>query len=370
MGAGPGAISAMLTFMRPRKALTGWATVASLMAVGCGSTSPVAQTSTGVATDKPPAPRDSNEIAIAPRSAPVPAPSDPNERIAFTREGSVWIMDPDGGNLEQLSVHPADAADESPAISPRGDAVAYASSRGGSFQIYVMSLEELLPKPVTDGSGGGDRSPTWAPDSERIAFVRGAPGDKRAIYITDLGTSGGAASTPTLLVDLDSERSEYAGMPSWSPDGRSIVFSADRREGNGTVLWVIDVDSKRLRRLTPTRPGAWFLREVHPTWSPDGKRIAFASNRHVASGDQAAELDIYVIGADGSGLTRLTDDPVAATDPSFSPDGARLYFASSRDRQNAYEMELYEMAATGGKQRRMTRDERPQNDAPSAGRTK
>jgi Tol biopolymer transport system component len=360
----------MLSGMQLRHALANLGGVVGLVAVGCGSSGPVAQTSTGVATDKPAAPRDSNEIAIAPRTAPVPEAADPNERIAFVREGSVWIMEADGGNPEQLSVRATEAADEAPAISPRGEAVAYASSRGGSFQIYVMSLEELLPKPVTDGSGGGDRSPTWAPDGKRIAFVRGAPGEKRAIYIADLGASGGAMPAPELLVELDSDRTEHAGMPAWSPDGRTIAFSADRREGNGTALWAIDLDSKRLRRLTPARPGAWFLREVHPSWSPDGKRVAFASNRHVASGDHAEELDIYVIGADGSGLTRLTDDPAAATDPTFSPDGTRLYFASSRERQNAYEMELYVMAATGGKQRRLTRDERPQNSAPSAGRTK
>jgi len=360
----------MLGAMSIPRALAGLLAATMFSGLGCGSSGPVAQTSSGVATDKPEPPRDSNEIVIAPRSAAVPDASDPDERIAFVREGSIWLMLADGTEPEQLSVRADDSPDVDPAISSAGAAIAYASARDGTYKVYVMSLEDLLPKPISRGADGGDRAPAWSPDGKRIAFVRGDPGQARGIYVVDVGMAASAGAEPTLLVEISDDHSELSGMPTWSPDGRSIVFCADRREGNGTALWLIEVATKKLNRLTPMRPGAWFVRDIHPTWSPDGQRIAFASNRHVPSGDLAEELDIYLIGKDGSGLTRLTDDPAAATEPAFSPDGKRLYFASARGRQKAYEMELYVMAATGGKQRRVTRDERPQNSAPSAGRAK
>ena len=325
----------------------------------------MAQTSHGVATDKPAATKTS-EAVVAKRDAPVPEASSPDERVAFIRAGSVWIMQPDGSDAAQLSVRPHDAPDEAPALSPRGDAIAYASVQGGVSKLFVVSLEELVPQELTDGRGGGDRNPTWSPDGKRIAFTRGDPRDRCDVYSVEVGTN----APPTLLIAGKDDHPDRAGQPAWSPDGEHIVFASDRRKGRGTTLWLVALDSKLVQQVTVTRPGAIFVRDQNPTWSPDGKRIAFSSNRHVSSGDDADQFDIYAVNPDGSGLTRLSDDPAAATDPTYSADGARLYFVSSRGQQNPYEMELYVMAAEGGQQRRMTRDERPQNRAPSAGLAK
>ncbi len=304
-------------------------------------------------------------VVEADRHAPVPKPSSKKERVVFLRAGSVWIMHPSGAERTAISVRSHDSADEAPAFSPAGDTIAYASTKKGKKTIQVVTLADMLPKQVTDGTNGGDTSPTWSPNGKRIAFVRGHPEDRRDLYIVDA-----AGGEPTLLLKGNDDKPMLAGDPSWSPTGDMVVFSSDRREGKGTALWLINVATKKLTRLTVPRPGAWFVRDRFPTWSPDGKRIAFASNRHVASGDQAGDYDIYAINPDGSGLTRLTDDPGVASDPTYSPDGTRIMFTSTRDRQNAYETELYVMAAQGGKQVRMTRDDRPQNGAPSAGLAK
>ncbi len=336
--------------------------VAILLCGACGGGGAVTPSSSGVENRVPEAPRD-EQAETAARRAPVPEATDPRERVLHVKAGSVWMMKPDGAEASQLTVRSHEVADEAPALSPRGDALAWSSARGGKPRIYVMSLADLMPEPITTGEGGGDGAPTWSPDGKRIAFIRGGPADRRDLYV--IGADG---SNLQLLVAGDDRKPEHAGAPAWSPDGKSIAFAADRGQGNGTRLWLADVATRAIRPLTPVRPGAWFVRDGEPSWSPDGKLVAFSSNRHATSSDNADDTDLYVIGADGSGLTRLTDDPGRASDPSFSPDGKRLFFVSTRDLPGAFESELWVMAASGGQQLRITRDERPQNRAPSAGR--
>ncbi len=341
-----------------------WVTAVLLLA-SCGAPGPVAQTSTGVATDLPESP-GAREPKVVAREAPVPPASDPHEVLVFVREGSVWMMKSDGTDAVQLTVRSHDAADESPALSPDGTRIAYSSPADGSYRIYVMSLEELVPTPLTSGDEGGDNNPCWSPDGKQIAFTRGDPRDKRDLYVV----AADGKSPPVLLLEGNDDEPDYGGTPAWSPDGKTIVIAADRREARGTRLWAVDVATRAVHPITPVRQSGWFVSDEDPAWSPDGKTIAFASNRHAQSGDQQRDLDIYSIHPDGSGLTRLTDDPGAAADPAYSPDGKRLYFASNRLAKQGYEREIYVMAAGGGKQRRLTRDERPQNSAPQAGRRK
>jgi Tol biopolymer transport system component len=304
-------------------------------------------------------------VVVADRSAPVPEPAVAGEQIVFLRSGSIWMMGPDGSEPTQLTVRADDAPDEAPAMSPDGTRVAFASGRGGVRRIYLLALADGNVAPLTDGASGGDGEPSWAPDGRRIAFVRGDPHIQQDLYMIDV--TGGA---PQLLLRGADDEPDRAGTPAWSPDGRKIALSSDRREAKGTALWLLEIDGKKLVRLTPIKQRAHHVTDLQPAWSPDGAWIAFASNRHVASTADAGDLDIYAIRADGSGLTMLTSDAGVAMHPAYSPDGKRLFFASTRDRANAFEWELYVMAATGGQQRRVTRDERPQNTAPSVGVTK
>jgi Tol biopolymer transport system component len=341
-----------------------WVVVGSLLAAACGSGTAVSQTSSGVA-DPNYAPLAEQERASRTASgAAIPDSQDANERILYLREGSVWSMHADGSEQNEITVRAAAAPDEAPALGPGGN-FAFASARDGASKIYVANLEEGIARAITDGADGGDREPAWSPDGKRIAFVRGDPHDQRHLYVVDV--AGGA---PTALVEGDDDHPERVGAPTWSPDGKRMVFAADRRGGHGTLLWLVDSDGKNLARLTAPRQGAWFIHDRRPAWAPDGSVIAFASNRHVSSGDHATDFDIYAIRPDGSELVQLTEDPGVADNPTFSPDGNRIFFASTRDAKNDYEVEIYVMPAAGGDQRRMTRDERPQNSSPSAGRTK
>jgi Tol biopolymer transport system component len=135
-------------------------------------------------------------------------------------------------------------------------------------------------------------------------------------------------------------------LPVWSPDGRQIAFSSNR-DGNWEI-YVMNSDGSRQTRLTNDPAD-----DVIPAWSPDGKQIAFVSARD-------GNADVYVMNADGREVRRLTDNPANDQNPVWSPDGKRLSFDSFRDGNQ----EIYVMNADGSGQIRLT--DNPSNDgAPS-----
>jgi Tol biopolymer transport system component len=103
--------------------------------------------------------------------------------------------------------------------------------------------------------------------------------------------------------------------PAWSPDGTRIAFQSDR-SGGLSDIYVINVDGSGLLRLTYD-PVPAITNEVHPAWSPDGTRIAFTSNLN-------GHYDIYTVRPDGSDLRRITSTTDSDLEPSWSPDGTRL----------------------------------------------
>jgi Tol biopolymer transport system component len=202
---------------------------------------------------------------------------------------------------------------------------------------YGYNLELVNP----DGSGntyvphtGDANSPAWSPDGEKIAFEGG--GNDRDIYVVNGDGSGRTELTFS---------SAFDGDPAWSPDAQTIAFESTRA-GNSDVF-TIDVGGSRETQLTTT-PGL----DGDPAWSPDGSKIAFTSTRD-------GNKEIYVMNADGSGQTRLTnnggvvknvDTDQVDQDPTWSPDGRSIAFESTRDGN----FEIYRMDADGTAQRRLT----------------
>ena len=125
-------------------------------------------------------------------------------------------------------------------------------------------------------------------------------------------------------------------FPAWSPDGRRIAFASDH-DGN-RVIYVMNADGSGLTRLTDND-----AIDSGPAWSPDGRRIAFDSTRD-------GNFEVYVMSADGSGLTRLTDNDAYDWFPAWSPDGRRIAFDSDRDGNS----EVYVMDADGSGVSRLT----------------
>ena len=124
--------------------------------------------------------------------------------------------------------------------------------------------------------------------------------------------------------------------PVISPDGRKVVFTLGNIDaGSSSPLWIVNSDGTGLKQLT--FDGA---NDMRPTWSPDGARIAFVSTRD-------GNAEIYVMNADGTGQTNITNDTTDDDTPSWSPDGTKILFTSSRNTLGSGQSEIYTMTPAG-----------------------
>jgi Tol biopolymer transport system component len=182
------------------------------------------------------------------------------------------------------------------------------------------------------------QAPAWSPDGRTIVFVSWRDGNGE-VYAMDADGSGPRNLTQHPAKDV---------RPAWSPDGRSIAFvsSRDRHQrmqpGRRTPpeqsdIYVMNADGSRKRKLTRDRAF-----DDYPTWSPDGRRIAFVRGRLHGNPRPGRDVrrwylyDLYVVNADGSGLRRLTlrvpEGTPETTGPRkggqlvWSPDGRTIYF--------------------------------------------
>jgi len=173
-----------------------------------------------------------------------PELSPDSEWIIFANQGSgLWRMRPNGKNPRPLT----DRDDIDPTWSPDGSMIAFASSRAGDRQLFVMNADGTNIRQVTNLDYMGGRS-TWSPDGTRLALYRGPAGDHN-IYIINVDGSG--------LVQLTNGGDNLG--PSWSPDGDWIAFTSFR-DGNNEI-YIIHPDGTGLTRLTNTPISDW-----QPRW--------------------------------------------------------------------------------------------------------
>ena len=163
-----------------------------------------------------------------------------------------------------------------------------------------------------DGSGESKlpflvRNMDWSRDGKQIVYQYGRPDSDIYLYTFETGKIEKVVSDPS-----------FDGDPSFSPDGKRIAFVSGR-DGNAEI-YSQNIDGSDLRRLTD-HPA----RDAFPTYSPDGTQIVFNSNR------EDENLDVYIMNTDGSNVRRLTNWPSdeEAFPGAWSPDGTKLFFAST-----------------------------------------
>ncbi len=169
--------------------------------------------------------------------------------MAVRGNTDVYVMDLKSRSSTRLTADPA--IDVSASFSPDGRKIVFNSDRGSSGQIYTMDVNGKNVKRISFGKGRYF-APVWSPRGDKIAFVRSG-GGQFGIGVMDVDGKNERMLTESYLDE----------SPTWSPNGRVIIFSREKRDRNGSVeIWSVDLTGQNLRRVET--PGE----ASDPAWSP------------------------------------------------------------------------------------------------------
>jgi TolB protein len=271
-----------------------------------------------------------------------------NGLIAFVsaRDGNsdIFVMRRDGSHALNLTHDPAD--DHAPAFSPDGTQIAFVSDREGNPDIFVMNADgtdvhRLVHLP------GSDESPSWSPNGTKIAFadntdIGGHQTDYQLYVMNGNGSDVRRITSDQALVN-DSR-------PAWSPDGGRIAVASEEAVFRSTCppQALCRPLGHRQVILVATANGSEIDRLTglpdqasDPAWSPGGDSIAFE-----------AQGDLYVTSSDGKDVHRVTQGPAIDAAPAWSPDGTKIVFSSDLDGNRGIDV----VDVSGSGRRRLTSD--------------
>ncbi len=265
-------------------------------------------------------------------------------RLAFASYGGNGLLYiytvTDSGNSSLLltpSDNDDDYADEGgwhPAYSPDGNQIAFASRRHTTPVIFLMDSDDGdragITQVTSDTGSGADTQVSWKPDGSGLIYTstrRSANYDIRTI------NTNGSNMIELLNSDADEQWASYNPT-----DDNIIVLQSDREASNGedTDIFKYNISASTFTKIadSPYSDGA-------PSWSPDGTKIAFHSNR-------AGDFDIWVCDSDGTNLMQLTSDTRSDGYPIWNSDGTRIAFTRDRELWSV-------LAADGSDPQRITR---------------
>jgi Tol biopolymer transport system component/predicted Ser/Thr protein kinase len=308
------------------------------------------------------------------------------DRVRSNEPAGLFLLSTETGQKKRLTSPPANSVgDHSPTFAPDSHTLVFSrfSSYWSISDLYLLALSDSL-EPAGEVrrltfDNRGTYGSAWTPDGREIVFASGQPlscslwrmtasgsgkpqglaslgedarepaisrqGNRLAYtwQVSDLniyrvGVPGpqGKASPPTSFISS----TRVDGGPQFSPDGKRIVFASGRSSRSGGYeIWVCESDGSNAVQLTSLG-----VQAGTPHWSPDGERIVFDSNVE-------GQWEVYVISANGGKPQRLTANPASDDAPSWSRDGMWIYFASNRRGEH----QVWKMPSSGGEAVPVTR---------------
>jgi Tol biopolymer transport system component len=240
-------------------------------------------------------------------------------RVLFSRRAEdgweLLLVSVNGGSPRKLARSPLPVA-ATRANWSKQDLIAFTgTSSANASGIWIIKSDGSSPRELhLSGLSNQMFYPSWFPDGEQLAAM-----DAQDFVIKRIDLRKGT------VVTLTDNRQVFTGMPSVSPDGKSIIFAGQKNTGqhydqSNNQIWLMDeAGVSHALESVPAQGRA-------PVWSPSGRQIAFESTRGSASGLYA----IFLINRDGTGLTQVTDRALNADHPVWSPDGRHLAFSARR----------------------------------------
>lgn len=240
----------------------------------------------------------------------------PNGRsVAFLREtsnsaGDLYVSDLDGGNARQITFDRSLV--RGIAWTPNGRSLVFASNRGGKNELWQISVRGGTPEKIST-AGDEVTYPALSSDGTILAYT--AATQNSNIWRLSLHAPRGPTQpVPNLLIASKGRNDS----PRYSPDGKKIAFVSDR--SGSWEIWICDSDGKHLRQMTNF--GGPMVGTPH--WSPDSRSIVFDARPNGRS-------VIYTVSLEGAGPRLAVDDGFEDKKPNWSRDGRSVYYTSNRN---------------------------------------
>jgi acylaminoacyl-peptidase len=239
------------------------------------------------------------------------------DRLADVFRSNLWIVRADG--TEHRPLTSGDRDDSSPRWSPDGTRLAYVSSAEGSTQLYVRWMDSGQTARLAQLVEGPGSAPVWSPDGRWIAFA--------------------------MFVEEDAAE-PFAKLPSapegakWAPAPKVITELHYRQDGEGYLrqgkrqLFVVPAEGGAPRALTEGK----FDVDGSPSWTPDGRTLVFASNRREDAQIEPLDRELWSVPLLGGELRQITDRRGPDHSPVVSPDGTRIAYLGFDDRYQGYQV--------------------------------
>lgn len=256
-----------------------------------------------------------------------PAFSPDGKLLAFVRVisavvGEVYLLSLDGGDPRQMTFSGEGISNL--AWTPNGREIVFSSRYGGKSSLLRLPVEGGSPQWLT-ASGSGTQYPTFSQQGNRLAWARNT--DNTDIFRVALKSEAEAnQALANLIASTAIETS-----PRYSPDGKRIAFVSNR--SGSDEIWVCGSEGENPIRLTSFRGPL----VGSPSWSPDGRQIVFDCRPE-------GNADIFVVNSEGGQPRRLTSDAAEDIVPSWSRDGNWIYFTSNQSGR----LQVWKIPANGG----------------------